>query len=241
MSANKTRDIEMVVWNLVRNGSEARNNHHVPLALKYLLVQYSKRIIGCNLLSIKDDIKFFKLLSTMLGSIKRLKLLYRASDHRYSSTAFHALCDNKGPTITIIKSNWGNVFGGYTSKSWSSKPAFHADPEAFLFLIRSNDKAVQNKCPMIFNLKETEFRTAVFHSYLCGPSFGLGHDISTKDNCNKRIDFGDCFEFESSYTNFESYEMNGDISLCGGKIQPLQTVKLCPFKAMDYHVYQIMT
>ena len=33
---------------------------------------------------------------------------------------FHELCDDKGATITIAKSNHGNIFGGYTSTSCKS-------------------------------------------------------------------------------------------------------------------------
>ena len=27
-------------------------------------------------------------------------------------------CENKGPTILIVKSNKGQIFGGYTEKNW---------------------------------------------------------------------------------------------------------------------------
>jgi len=45
------------------------------------------------------------------------KLLYRASRDGWAASNFHSCCDNKGPTVTVIKS--GNyIFGGYTEKSW---------------------------------------------------------------------------------------------------------------------------
>ena len=47
------------------------------------------------------------------------RLLYRASEHGYSAESFHKCCDNKGPTLIIIKSSGGWIFGGYTTKSWS--------------------------------------------------------------------------------------------------------------------------
>ncbi|KAK3749974.1 hypothetical protein QZH41_008463, partial [Actinostola sp. cb2023] len=47
-------------------------------------------------------------------------LLYRASVNGWSSANFHACCDNKGPTLVVIKS--GNyIFGGYTTQSWDGK------------------------------------------------------------------------------------------------------------------------
>ena len=55
-----------------------------------------------------------------LGDYK-WKLLYRASDDGYSAESFHECCDKKGPTLIVIKSSGGWIFGGYTTKSWSGK------------------------------------------------------------------------------------------------------------------------
>ena len=46
-------------------------------------------------------------------------LLYRASRNGWAASNFHSCCDNKGPTVTLVKS--GNyIFGGYTAQSWQS-------------------------------------------------------------------------------------------------------------------------
>ena len=46
-------------------------------------------------------------------------LLYRASRDGWAASNFHYYCDNKGPTVTVIKS--GNyIFGGYTEQPWQS-------------------------------------------------------------------------------------------------------------------------
>ena len=47
------------------------------------------------------------------------KLLFRASDHEYKAKSFHECCDDKGPTLVVIKSTSGYIFGGYTTQSWS--------------------------------------------------------------------------------------------------------------------------
>ena len=45
------------------------------------------------------------------------KVLYRASRNGWFASNFHSCCDNKGPTVTLVKS--GNyIFGGYTDQSW---------------------------------------------------------------------------------------------------------------------------
>ncbi len=46
------------------------------------------------------------------------KLIFRASEHDYRARAFHECCDDKGPTLIIIKSTGGWIFGGYTTQSW---------------------------------------------------------------------------------------------------------------------------
>ena len=53
-----------------------------------------------------------------LGNDYKWKLLYRASEHGYSAESFHEYCDDKGPTLIIIKSSGGWIFGGYTTQSW---------------------------------------------------------------------------------------------------------------------------
>ena len=48
------------------------------------------------------------------------KLLYSASCDGWAASKFHSCCDNKGPTVTVVKS--GNyIFGGFTDQSWDGK------------------------------------------------------------------------------------------------------------------------
>ena len=45
------------------------------------------------------------------------KLCWRKSRDGWVNNKFHSLCDEKGPTITIVKVGT-YIFGGYTSLSW---------------------------------------------------------------------------------------------------------------------------
>ena len=47
------------------------------------------------------------------------KLCWRASRDGWDNNQFHSLCDEKGPTITIVKVG-KYIFGGYTSLSWNT-------------------------------------------------------------------------------------------------------------------------
>ena len=49
------------------------------------------------------------------------KMIYRASEHGYTAKSFHKYCDNKGPTLMMIKSSEGWIFGGYTTQSWGGR------------------------------------------------------------------------------------------------------------------------
>ena len=48
------------------------------------------------------------------------KLLFRGSRDGFQAETLHSKCDNKGPTVTIVKSG-NNIFGGFTEISWNSK------------------------------------------------------------------------------------------------------------------------
>ena len=48
------------------------------------------------------------------------RLLFQASRDGFAAEAFHSKCDNKGLTVTIVKSG-EYIFGGFTEVSWTSK------------------------------------------------------------------------------------------------------------------------
>ena len=65
------------------------------------------------------DQQYDSYLREWLGDDYKWKLLYRASEHEYTAESFHGCCDDKGPTLIVIKSDGGWIFGGYTTRSWS--------------------------------------------------------------------------------------------------------------------------
>ena len=66
---------------------------------------------------------YFDLLSNWLNPVAQSNgqwtLCWRASLHGWAASTFHSLCNNKGPTVSLMRDTKNNVFGGYTSKSWS--------------------------------------------------------------------------------------------------------------------------
>jgi hypothetical protein len=87
------------------------------------------------------------LLSQLPMKVLTLTLLYSGSTHGWEDHKFHELCDEKGPTITVMKSRASRVFGGFAMQSWESlknddfddeiqnPKAFKADDEAFIYSI----------------------------------------------------------------------------------------------------------
>ena len=71
---------------------------------------------------------------------KQWHLCFRASENGYSARAFHFACDNKGPTVTLVRVG-DNVFGGYTDKSWDGN-------EGELVIIRSTNISKMHSKPI---------------------------------------------------------------------------------------------
>lgn len=85
-----------------------------------------------------------KIVSDWLGS-KTASLLYRASRDGYQVSEFHSRCDNKGPTLVILKSCSGYIFGGYAPKHWDSTSGHIYAGGSFLFTLVNPSKCLASK------------------------------------------------------------------------------------------------
>ena len=74
------------------------------------------RILGNN----ENYLKYLRnwLKPVAQGKSLRWKCCWRASLDGWAASTFHSRCDNKGPTVTIIRVGGKYIFGGYTSLSW---------------------------------------------------------------------------------------------------------------------------
>ena len=84
----------------------------------------------------------YKLISTILPSQMQpeLNLLYVGTDNDFASSKFHQLCDDKGSTLAVCKSELNQIFGLYTSVPWQSEGGNKSvNGEAFLFKIESGE------------------------------------------------------------------------------------------------------
>ena len=89
-----------------------------------------------------------------------------------AAQGFHRACDNKGPSVTVVKSAGGHVFGAVTDKSWGGGARWIQSSVGFLFCLScagAPDRAQQ------FGITSQQY--AVYQNPSYGPSFGGGHDL----------------------------------------------------------------
>ena len=153
---------------------------HIPIEIIKILCQYYGNISGSNII-IKTE-EWYSFLDLILKQFNKtnikLNRIYDANMDGFSVGTFHAKCDNKGPTLCIIKNQKDYIFGGYTKVSWNNpkKYEYKQDSDAFLY----------NFYPIyrVFPVKSIGSDHAVRHSYKYGLSFGNGSDLIIYDNSN---------------------------------------------------------
>eukprot|EP00026_Physarum_polycephalum_P011907 Phypoly_transcript_12155.p1 GENE.Phypoly_transcript_12155~~Phypoly_transcript_12155.p1 ORF type:complete len:331 (+),score=42.69 Phypoly_transcript_12155:133-1125(+) len=136
------------------------------------------------------------------------QLLWKGSEHGFTAYQFHSHCDSKGPTLVVIRSTQGWIFGGYASVSWTSDGKYHGDGQSFLFTITNPHNMPPTKYVYKKALASAHTHT---HSDICGkadngPTFGAGHDLCIYNNCN--LVKSSYFNFPSSYEDTTAYKSN---------------------------------
>jgi len=109
----------------------------------------------------------------MLGK----RLLIKSQDGM-SGEQFHAKCDGRGPTLIVVETKCGSVFGGFTSRPWDKgcKLGYHSAKSAWLFKLRIKGSTVHKR----ININSSALGYAVWdgkHQRLYGPVFGGWHDL----------------------------------------------------------------
>ena len=120
------------------------------------------------------------------------QLIYRASRDGYTAKAFHQSCDGCFPTMCVIRSKQGFIFGGFTSIPWSSINQDVCDASAFLFTLKNPYGIKPTKYPI--SPRAVEY--ALDHNLTRGPTFGSlrygGEDLTLRSPFNageNRISF----------------------------------------------------
>ena len=81
-------------------------------------------MVPCNLchtsIILNGNHEYCKLLKEWLNNQFQWRLCYRAYRDGWRAADFHAFCDNKGPTVVLVKVE-NYIFGGYSDQDYASK------------------------------------------------------------------------------------------------------------------------
>jgi len=115
-----------------------------------------------------------------LPQVHHFSLIYKASRDGFSSQAFHQKCDDIGPTLTIIQSKEGYIFGGYSPRNWNTSKSYFSHPHTFLFTL-TNPHSIP---PTKFHLRRHDPLAVCCRPDRCSV-FGGGYDICVGSNSDK--------------------------------------------------------
>ncbi|TNV77877.1 hypothetical protein FGO68_gene11697 [Halteria grandinella] len=168
-----------------------------------------------------------ELIKGKLGRRFKMQLLMRGSEDGFTADKFHRLCDQKGPTLTVIQTLGSMIdpvrtFGGYTSLSWKSPqyPQDLPDPDAFLFSLDHKS---------LHPVKQTYNAVTHRKDYLA--IFGQGYDVSMAGRCNEnnisKSYFGCCYEMP-------------ELMVAGSEEAKCYMAGTYNYKVKDFEVFQII-
>ena len=88
-----------------------------------------------HIITKKEEKEQLKKWISLNGNINNINLLYRATEDGDSCNSFFKKCGEKGPTLSLIKTNKNRRFGGFSKAEWTDKKGNVRlfDKNAFLF------------------------------------------------------------------------------------------------------------
>jgi hypothetical protein len=150
-------------------------------------------------------------------------LIYSGRAHGFGVADFHDHCDGKANTITIVETEQGRVFGGYTHVRWERDiGAYKRDTdrvESFLFRMTRDGSEIAKRYPI------ANKQYAIYCHKNYGPTFGNQHDLHICDNCN---------EVANSYTTC------GTAYSGGGSEEDIYFNGTRNFKVKEIQVFEIL-
>lgn len=94
-------------------------------------------------------------------------ICYKASVHAGTSETFHLRCDNKGKSITVVRTMSDHILGGVTFVPWSCRGSYVTDLNAFIFSLKSPSMP-----PFIAKIMSVRTNMAVYDHLAYFPTFG---------------------------------------------------------------------
>jgi hypothetical protein len=129
-------------------------------------------------------------------SFVEVTLLYKGSRDGYGAADFHRLCDFQGPSLTVITSTSGHVFGGFASSSWTSDNHWTKAVDSWLFMIKEEMALKYAGKPGIMR--------HLFGDAGCGVVFGSNRELCVSDSCDRNLSN---LNAGSSFFNLDNMDM----------------------------------
>lgn len=141
---------------------------------------FNYQFIGVSQSKILKTEEIIKLEALCGCKIIGRRLLYRASEQGFESTAFHRKCDFVPNTLTLIQTQNGCVFGGFTSKVWEGNSVHKEDASAYIFSFK-NKRNIREKMA----INRAKCVDAIYCDPDCGPCFGKSGEIHIANLSNQ--------------------------------------------------------
>jgi len=122
---------------------------------------------------------------------RNLTLIYQGTRDGFNSVNFHQKCDNKGETLTVIKSTASYLFGGYTPITWTSRGNYAWDQRTFIFTLTNPYNTAPTKFTNTGPRNDNAY--SIYDNSSYGPTFGGGNDIYVANQCNQNNSSGTGF------------------------------------------------
>ena len=193
------------------------DNKYMELKKKYELLKEESQIgfkaDASNILSSPNKFKFitnYIKIKQPSFNFNEIKLLYRGSIQGDRTKTCHQFCDNKQDILIFIKTEKGNIFGGYSKIGFktSNKATYLMDNDCFLFSVN-----YEKIFPCIENKNHISHISDVCGLCFTGSLCFFDNFMTSNDNCIyktiqqffNRLD--EPFEMNGGKSNFRCKEL----------------------------------
>ena len=161
-----------------------------------------------------------------------LELIFKMTENGFTAKDFHHYCDNKGPTLILIKTSNDEIIGGFTPLNWEATTEREKKYDelglTFLFSLTLNKK---------FDMIKRNTYPAIQNAANLGPDFGVD-DLFLDINLREGISYAysDCNFFHKG--KMELVEEKGETLYVGGDKWGDGIIAL--FKVSEFEVYKVI-
>ena len=128
------------------------------------------------------------------------ELIFKMTENGYDSKDFHKFCDDKEPTLTLVKTTKNKIFGGFTPLNWKNSEYGIIDESNQTFLFSLNEIKKYD----LINKTDYAIHTTK------GPYFGASDLLLGSNMTNMK----NGISYANENCNFLS---NNNLELTGGK------------------------